>query len=569
MPLNLASPGIVVREVDLTIGRVDPTSGSIGALVAPFTKGPVEEAQLIESEEDLLQTFGQPYSVDKHYEYWMVASSYLAYGGVLQVIRADDADLKNAVIGAGITDSTFTGLKIKSGTHYNQLGYDENVITGVEFVAKTPGSYANGIKVATIDSQADQILTGIAGTTLSQFTGGVVGAAITQSAYGRTKATATGTTTLDGYIKGIVTKEISDTALEFKILSHVAADGTETNVDYTQGGIYNFTATGNIGLTTAGSAVSNVGTVGGIGNTVSYTQQQDWFAQQNIALSVGTLEWDQLSDKPGTSSYAAARGGRFDEVHVVVIDDKGEITGNAGTILEKHLNLSKGKDAEYSVGSTAYWRKYLATNSKYIYGGSGAGFTGIVTTSYSTSSTNTIDADTGWDQNVENVTFAGVGNQGATLGVGVGTDGNELKGKNYGGKLDYTTTGALNSGIDDIISGLGLFENTEDIEVDFILMGAAHYSKEQSQASFVPLPLPFLSLTSVRSISVSSVSSKRMSPTSIPFSANQPRFTSTAYLISPSGYTGTGFIGSNSLILSIIPSSFINAISRGINVFFI
>ena len=107
-------------------------------------------------------------------------------------------------------------------------------------------------------------------------------------------------------------------------------------------------------------------------------------------LSVGTLEWDQLSDKPGTSSYAAARGGRFDEVHVVVIDDKGEITGNAGTILEKHLNLSKGKDAEYSVGSTAYWRKYLATNSKYIYGGSGAGFAGITTTSFGTSSTNTL-----------------------------------------------------------------------------------------------------------------------------------------------------------------------------------
>ena len=40
----------------------------------------------------------------------------------------------------------------------------------------------------------------------------------------------------------------------------------------------------------------------------------------------------------------------------------------------------------------------------------------------------------------------------------------------------------LNSGIDDIISGLGLFENTEEIEVDFILMGAAHYSKEESQA---------------------------------------------------------------------------------------
>ncbi len=315
-------------------------------------------------------------------------------------------------------------------------------------------------------------------------TGSVVGYAITQTAYGRKKPTPNGTVTLDGYIKGIITRQISDTSLEVKVLSHVAADGTEVNVDYTQGGLYNFTNTGNIGITTAGEQITGTGVGFSTSNSagdVTYTQQQDWFAQQNIELSVGLLEWDQLSDRPGTSSYAAARGGRFDEVHVVVIDDKGEITGNAGTILEKHLNLSKGKDSEYSVGSTAYWRKYLATNSRYIYGGSGAGFSGITTTSYSVSNTNTIDADTGWDQNVENVTFAGVGNTVGTLGVAT-TDTNALKGKNYGGHMDYTTVGSLNSGIDDIITGLGLFENKEEIEVDFILMGAAHHSKEESQA---------------------------------------------------------------------------------------
>ena len=37
MPINLASPGIVVREVDLTVGRVDATSGAFGGIVAPFT----------------------------------------------------------------------------------------------------------------------------------------------------------------------------------------------------------------------------------------------------------------------------------------------------------------------------------------------------------------------------------------------------------------------------------------------------------------------------------------------------------------------------------------------------
>ena len=271
MALNLASPGIQVREVDLTIGRVDATSGSIGALVAPFTKGPVEEPQLIESEEDLLQTFGQPYSVDKHYEYWMVASSYLAYGGTMQVIRADDAGLKNAVIGAGIT-SSFTGLKIKSETHYNQLGYDENVITGVEYAAKTPGSYANGIKVATIDSQADQVLRGIDFTSSALGIGSIsfsdpnniVGAAITQTAVGRTVATSAGTKTLDGYIKGIVTgvnTTSEPSTVNVKILSHVSAAGTVTPVDYTQGGIYNFTSTGSIGLTTTGEAITATGLV--------------------------------------------------------------------------------------------------------------------------------------------------------------------------------------------------------------------------------------------------------------------------------------------------------------------
>ena len=463
MPLNLASPGIVVREVDLTIGRVDPTSGSIGALVAPFTKGPVEEPQLIESEEDLLQTFGQPYSVDKHYEYWMVASSYLAYGGTMQVVRADDFNtatgvgLKNAFVG------TASSIRIKSETHYNQLGYDDNTITGVTIAAKTPGSYANGIRVSIIDAKADQILTVASGNV-------TVGTAVTQTAVGRIVAGSAGTSVLDGYIKGIVTGG-SATTIEVKVISHVSAGGTETNVSYQNGGVYNFNATGIVGLTTAGQAVTATG------QSKSYTQQQDWFEQQNIVLTTTDangnptkLEWDALADAPGTSSYAASRGGRFDEVHIVVIDDKGEITGNAGTILEKHLSLSKAKDAEYSVGSTAYWRKYLATNSAYIYGGSAPA--GITTTGYSTSATNTLDADSGWDQDANGVNFGASGVVTNSLAGGT----------NYGGQTDYTTTGALNSGVDDLITGYGLFENTEEVEVDFILMGAAHHPKEQSQA---------------------------------------------------------------------------------------
>jgi len=463
MALNLASPGIVVREVDLTIGRVDATSGSIGALVAPFTKGPVEDAQLIESEEDLLQTFGQPYSVDKHYEYWMVASSYLAYGGTLQVIRADDYNtltgvgLKNAFVG------TASSIRIKSDTHYNQLGYDDNTITGVTVASKTPGTYANGLRVAIIDAKADQILT-VSGIS-------TVGLAVTQTAAGRIVAGSAGTSVLDGYIKGVVTGFTGTTA-DVKVLAHVSTAGTVTNVNYQNGGVYNF-ATGTVSVTAAGSNIAPT-----TAQTVSATT--DWFESQNIVLTQTdangnpiSLEWDQLADAPGTSSYAAARGGRFDEVHVVVVDDKGTITGNAGTILEKHLNLSKAKDAEYSVGSTAYWRKYLATNSQYIYGGSApAGITTSGFTGGTATAIGSLDTDSGWDQDASGVNFGLSGVVTSSLAGGT----------NYGDKTDYTTSGALTSGVDDLITGYGLFENKEEIEVDFILMGAAHHPKEQSQA---------------------------------------------------------------------------------------
>ena len=452
MPLNLASPGILVREVDLTIGRIDPVSGSIAALVAPFAKGPVGVPQLIENENDLYQTFGQPYSVDKHYEHWMVASSYLAYGGVMRVARADDQSLKNAFVGAG------SSIKIKSEEHYNQLGYDLNTIPNFTFVAKNPGSWANGVKVAIIDAKADQILTGITTTNVQ------VGYGFTVAIPNGTVLPGIGITSLiGGYFQGVIT-EVGASQISTKLVGIVTATGSLVNTDYQQNGVYALPQTGSVAIHTNG--------VGTAFTTRAYTGERDWFENQSITLSVGKIDWDSIANRPGTSAFVDGRGGRFDEIHVVVVDDKGTITGNAGSILEKHLALSKASDAEYSVGSTSYWRKYLETNSKYVFGGSEP--TGITTTGFTGNGAAQFELndDTGWDQSAQNVIFAGAGSNTYTLAGGL----------NYGGKTDLLTTGALYSGLDDIVSGLELFENTEEIEVDFILMGSANYGKEQAQA---------------------------------------------------------------------------------------
>jgi len=471
MPLNLASPGIVVREVDLTAGRVDPTSDAVGAIVAPFAQGPVNEPVLVTNEQELLNTFGQPYSVDKHYESWMVASSFLSYGGSLQVVRSDDTDLKNAYSGSSVT-----APKIRSYEDYVNLGYDENLLSGVTVAARNPGSWANGIKVAIIDGKADQIVSGIATANIS------VGMGVTQTMVGKVVAGSGSTSLADGYLKGTITS-IGSSTLDIKVISHVSAAGTETAVDYQPSGLYAFSATGSVAIHTNGQTSA--------WGTRTYSARQDWFDQQQITLSNSTVNWNTLAERPGTSAYAAARGSRFDEVHVVVFDDDGDVTGNSGTILEKHLTLSKAKDATYSVGSPSYWRKYISENSAYIFAGSAPA--GISTVGLTTSFELTLD--NGWDQNAQNIIFGQSGALNLTLNGGL----------NYGGGSDLTTTGSLAATVGDLSTGYEIFENTEEYEVDFLLMGSGALPKEDTQA----LASKLISVAEIRKDAIAFISPNR------------------------------------------------------------
>ena len=470
MPLNLASPGVLVREVDLTAGRVDPTSDAVGAIVAPFAQGPVNEPVLVTNEQELLNTFGSPYSVDKHYEHWMVASSFLAYGGSLQVVRSDDSDLKNAFSGSG------TAPKIRSYEDYVNLGYDENLLPGVTFAARNPGSWANGIKVAVIDGKADQTLSGVSTA------GVVVGYAVTQTMVGRVIAGSGSTSLADGYLKGTITS-IGSGSIDVKVISQVSAAGTETAVDYQSSGLYAFGASGSLGIHTTGVGVAFT--------SRAYTTRQDWFDNQTITLTNSSVNWNTLAERPGTSAYAAARGGRFDEVHVVVFDDDGDVTGNAGTILEKHLTLSKAKDATYSVGSPSYWRKYLSENSEFVFAGSAPA--GISTVGLTT--TFDLSLDNGWDQNAQGIVFGASGALNLTLSGGL----------DYNGQAGLTTTGSLQATIGDISTGYDVFENSEEYDVDFLLMGSGAYAKEDAQA----LASKIISVAELRGDAVAFVSPHR------------------------------------------------------------
>jgi len=96
--------------------------------------------------------------------------------------------------------------------------------------------------------------------------------------------------------------------------------------------------------------------------------------------------YDLFTSAPGTSDYVKDRSGvnTADELHIVVIDEDGAITGAPGTVLETFEGLSKLSDAKKTDGSTNYYRDVLYNQSQYIYnmdhvaGNAGTGYGGTV-----------------------------------------------------------------------------------------------------------------------------------------------------------------------------------------------
>ena len=205
MALNLVSPGVRVKEIDLTIGRIDDINDQVGAIAGPFEKGPVNVPILVETEADLLDTFGSPKSADAQYEYWMTASAYLSYGGVLRVIRTSGEKLTNAnaPVGAAVTN-----LSVESSEDYfNNHTTDPDW----HYAARNPGSWANDLKVCVIDSKADQRLA--IGTD-----GLAVGYAVT-AGFSTSVALTDGTVGVQtGFLKGLIT-QINHGSLDVKILT--------------------------------------------------------------------------------------------------------------------------------------------------------------------------------------------------------------------------------------------------------------------------------------------------------------------------------------------------------------
>ena len=305
------SPGVLVQERDLT--RIIPAvSTSIGAVAGEFRKGPLDEIVSISSENDLVDTFGEPDS--NNFEAFFSAANFLQYSNSLRVVRAAQTNLVNAT-------STGCGLQIKNTTHYQDNYADGSGVVG-NFAARTAGAHGNTLLVSTCPSATAYEEEGA--TTVND------------------GSTAVGDTTIT----------VTD-GTQLNVGDIISFSTTAATNDYDDGHQYRITNIATHDLTIVQKDSGSGGLLTTITNGANVRRRWRYY--------------DSVGTGPGTSPFVSDRSGSGDEIHVVVVDEDGEFSGVPGQVLETFEKLSKAADAKTPQGDSNYYPDVIYTKSQHIY----------------------------------------------------------------------------------------------------------------------------------------------------------------------------------------------------------
>ena len=134
------SPGVVIRERDLSTGVLVGVSGLRAGFASSFRSGPVGKITNIGSERELINTFGSP--AEANAADWLVAGEFLRYGGQLAVVRA----------ATGVLNATLDGSAVLVGS---KSDYDAGAGSSEKFIARTAGADGNNLYVVVVDKGPD------------------------------------------------------------------------------------------------------------------------------------------------------------------------------------------------------------------------------------------------------------------------------------------------------------------------------------------------------------------------------------------------------------------------------
>ena len=316
------SPGVSVTEKDLT-NVVPAVSTSSGGIVITAEKGPIDEITTISSEKELVDNFGKPTA--DNFEEWFTAANFLGYGNNLKVVRPI-----TGMLNAG----TSAGVLIKNTTDYlDNYSHAASFAGSVgAYAAREAGTLGNNLKVSVCAN-----------------------------------STAFGPHSMSGNLVADASAAIGDTSItvddgSLMQVGDILEFGDATAVPSTDGApsghYYKITAISTHVLTIARF------------NTQTGKTETGGLRHAVVDNAKVLRHWEyyfQFSSPPTTSDDVLAAGGSLDEMHIVVLDEDGGITGTAGTILETFEGVSQASDAKTSTGSSNYYADVIYAQSKYVY----------------------------------------------------------------------------------------------------------------------------------------------------------------------------------------------------------
>jgi len=421
----LKSPGVHVREIDLTT-IVPSVPTTIGAIAGAFQKGPVNSVVTIGNEDDMVKIFGKPQNDSNQFETFFTASNFLQYSDQLKIVRCE----------SGVTNAIASGTAfiIRDDDHYEDSFKDGQASVG-EWAARTAGIHGNSLGVSICAN-----------------------------------ATA--------YEELAVTTTNAEEALGQTVIS--VTDGTV----FTIHDIVNFGEALGFEYQVTAADASTI--------TIKLKDDPNGSGLQSTIATATNIRrrwrfYDLFDAAPGTSDFATQNTrGTQDEMHVVVYDQLGEISGFAITsngnrtnsVLETFANLSKNVFGKSPQGDSTYYVDKIFRTSNFVY-----------SMDHNTAGTNWGTDFTGEESEIV-MEDGGTDGAGANAGENVVLDATGTSNENENGKiqleeggnsyaaLDTPTTTNLKNGTDDyavtageLQIGYDNFDDVESIDVNLILGG--------------------------------------------------------------------------------------------------
>jgi len=302
------SPGVQVSEIDLT-NVVPAVSSTTGAFAGQFKWGPVDEVKTVSDSKGLIDEFFSPANTDAGAEDFYSAEAFLKYGSSLRVVRISNLCYSANAAGHGTSllknDAEYEST-YKGGTQSGTVG---------NWVSRYAGSLGNSLKVsmcASANAYYNDSVTTVGG------------------------AEAIGQTTIS-----VAASNVFNVRDQIKFQGDTTFYRVLSKPDATSITIEALNQPAGTGLVVAQSNGNNI--------------DRYW-------------EFHDLFDKaPGISAGQAAVSGAADEVHVVVVDEDGDISGSPHSVLETHGFLSLASDAKDASGRSNYYKNVIARDSQWVW----------------------------------------------------------------------------------------------------------------------------------------------------------------------------------------------------------